>query len=254
VDNAEGIMIRLELQGGLGNMMFQIAAGLELSNQLNTEFYYTYDWWHCCTPYEVGHYPNTIFKRLNRIYHQDVEKNSSILELYSEEGMLYQPIPKRDNLVIQGSFQSEKFFLNSFDLIKSIFEIPTIDKYKDYTFIHIRRGDYIKFQHIHPIVSETYYKKALDRLESKNVIVLSDDKEWVRNNTYFSQFEISESTNELEDLSIMKSCENAIIANSTFSWWGAWLSNSKKVIAPEPWFANNTPIEIIPDRWIKISI
>jgi len=245
-------MIVSSLQGGLGNMMFQIAAGLHLSSQLNTEFYYTYDWWQCCTSYSIDHYPNTIFKNLNPISREGIQNNPTTLQYYSQNSMQYEPIPVKNNLIIRGLFQTEKYFLESFDLIKSMFFVPKIDKYMNYTFIHIRRGDYLKFQHIHPVLSEDYYREALDLINATKVVVLTDDKQWVRSSELFGQFEVPDTENDLEDLSIMRSCQNAIIANSTFSWWGAWLSDAQKVITPAKWLNTDYNIDIIPSRWIKI--
>jgi hypothetical protein len=152
-------------------------------------------------------------------------------------------------------FQSEKYF--DVEIVKNLFDIPRNEEYKDYTFLHIRRGDYVKYQDVHNLLSEDYYENALDIIKPKNVVVLTDDVEWSKSHILFKYFKISNSKTDIEDLSIMVSCESAIIANSTFSWWGAWLNENprKKVIGPLKWFGSaiqhNTG-DILPENWIKI--
>jgi hypothetical protein len=237
-------MIISLVKGGLGNMMFQIATGASLAKQNDTEFAYSYSNWHCCTQYDIKLYPLTIFSKIKKI------DNINFNTVYHESGMLYQQLPTTKDLILDGYFQNEKYFDK--DLVKKLFNVPRLQKYQDYTFIHIRRGDYIKYSNIHTLLSDDYYKHGLDILKPNKVIVLTDDKKWIKMNPLYNEFEISDSTSDLDDLSIMTSCKSGIIANSTFSWWGAWLSNSDSIIAPINWFSNNIEIDIIPERWIKI--
>jgi hypothetical protein len=240
-------MIVSLVKGGLGNMMFQIAAGASLANEIGTEFSYSYLNWHCCTPYKIDHYPNTIFSNINKTESCGQLSN---LQVFKERTTLYNPIPKLSNLMLDGYFQSERYF--NTELVKTLFNIPTQPKYKDYTFIHIRRGDYIKYSNIHTVLPISYYESAMKILNPNKVIILTDDIEWAKTHTLFSEYEISNSKSDIEDLSIMRSCNSGIIANSTFSWWGAWLTNSSNIVAPNKWFANGTQIQIVTDRWICI--
>lgn len=224
-------MIVSSVKGGLGNMMFQISAGISLSLELNTDYYYTYNNWNSSTNHKIDHYPNTIFKNIKKL------ENLNNLEYFVYEDSIYKEIIKKDNLLLDGYFQSEKYFLKHKEHIKSIFSVDTIEKYKDYCFIHIRRGDYLKFQHVHPVISDEYYLNALKYIKSNKIVVLTDDKEYIKNHNIFKDFEISNSNTDLDDLSIMKSCSEAIIGNSTFSWWGSYLSNNNNLtIAPKKWF------------------
>ncbi len=106
-----------------------------------------------------------------------------------------------------------------------------------------------------------YYKQALKLLESKiqdfNVIVFSDDTEWVKKEFKFlHDYNVVYSSNQkdIEDLILMSRCEHNIIANSTFSWWGAWLNQNpeKIIICPENWYADATQTDIIPGEWVRI--
>jgi hypothetical protein len=103
-----------------------------------------------------------------------------------------------------------------------------------------------------------YYEEALKHFDDRQVIVFSDDPEWCKEQSLFSddRFLVSESEDNKIDLCLMTFCTSHIIANSSFSWWGAWLANSQKVIAPSKWFGpNNADKEtkdLIPETWTII--
>ena len=129
--------------------------------------------------------------------------------------------------------------------------------------LHIRRGDYVINSDNHPVCSIEYYKAALDHFDSdRNVIVFSDDPMWCHDEGTFAddRFIISENEDNRVDLCLMSLCNDFIIANSTYSWWGAWLSSNKdkKVIAPVQWFGtgytkdHNTK-DVTPDDWTRIT-
>ena len=85
--------------------------------------------------------------------------------------------------------------------------------------------------------------------------MFSDDPAWCQNQDLFSddRFMISENTDNRVDLCLMSLCNDFIIANSSFSWWGAWLANGDTVVAPREWFTNDlNTCDLIPDRWIRI--
>lgn len=107
--------------------------------------------------------------------------------------------------------------------------------------LHVRRTDYLTNSANHNNLDLDYYEKALEYFENRQIIVFSDDPEWCKKQSLFSddRFLISESGNNTIDLCMMTFCSGHIIANSSFSWWGAWLANSEKVIAPSKWFGPN---------------
>jgi len=129
--------------------------------------------------------------------------------------------------------------------------------------LHVRRTDYVTNSANHPPCTLEYYKKALSNFEAyRNVIVFSDDPAWCSQQELFSgnNFMISENEDNRLDLCLMSLCDDFIIANSTFSWWGAWLSANvdKEVIAPRQWFGAEgyTKIhdtkDVTPDGWKRI--
>lgn len=245
-------MILSLLKGGLGNMMFQLAAGASLAKDLNSDFVYTLDSWNCVTNYNIQNFPNTVFKNFKQV---KIDSYVGNVSLYREQDFSYRQLPAHTNLALDGYFQSEKYFIHNREYIKSLFDIPIDEKYKNYTFMHIRRKDYLLHSQVHPTCPLSYYREALNRIGADKVIILSDDIAWCRKNIDIDNIDFSTSKTEFEDLSIMISCKNSIIANSTFSWWGAWLSNNQNVIAPKLWFGPQGPKhwdDIYAKNWITI--
>lgn len=156
-------------------------------------------------------------------------------------------------LVLNGYFQQEKYLDRS--KFKRSFSIPK-DKMNRYqlqfgdwlsrpkvTSIHVRRGDYLRLAHCHPFVGEQYFKNCLERLsEVQDFMVFSDDMAWCK--SFFSKtfrnrcFNFVEGTDLLDDIHLQSLCQNNIISNSSFSWWGAYLNEhaAKRVLAPSNWF------------------
>ena len=130
--------------------------------------------------------------------------------------------------------------------------------------LHVRRGDYIKNAENHFNLPRAYYEAALSKFDAnRNVIVFSDDPVWCHDEGTFvdDRFIISENEDNRVDLCLMSLCDDFIIANSSYSWWGAWLSTNKDktVIAPAQWFGktgytkdHNTK-DLIPNDWTIIN-
>ena len=172
-----------------------------------------------------------------------------------------------DEISIFGFFQSEKYFKHIENEIRIDFSFKDeilepckemIDSVGQAISLHVRRTDYIENIN-HTTLELDYYKKALSMFNTNlPVIVFSDDVEWCKTQSLFcdDRFMISESENNYIDMCLMSLCDNHIIANSSFSWWGAWLSKSDNVIAPVKWFGEGNihkeTKDLIPNRWRKI--
>ena len=177
-----------------------------------------------------------------------------------------------DNVVLQGFFQTEKYFKNIEDEIRKdfIFKSQILEPCKEMMrqmnfpiALHIRRGDYVNNIDNHPLCTLEYYENALKHFDdNRQVIIFSDDPTWCKEQELFSddRFMISENEDNRIDLCLMSLCSDFIIANSSFSWWGAWLSTNKdkKVIAPRQWFGTggytkdcNTK-DVVPQEWNRI--
>lgn len=187
-------------------------------------------------------------------------------------------IQAKKNTYLDGFWQTEKYFSDIRTTLLEDFSIKTplanknlelADRIKsaNSVSIHIRRGDYVtnpKALAHHGICSLDYYSKAIDYIskEVKNPVffIFSDDMPWVKENLKitFPVFYVDNNTedNGFEDLRLMSFCKHNIIANSSFSWWGAWLNTnaSKIVISPNKWFLNPSMnySDIVPSNWIKL--
>jgi hypothetical protein len=164
-----------------------------------------------------------------------------------------------DNVDLVGYFQTEKYFKHIEDEIREdftfneelLFNCKAFLKENfdsDVISLHIRRGDYTVNPN-HPVQPISYYEEALSKMPELPVIVFSDDENWCKEQELFKsdRFLISEENTTDTDLCLMSLCNYHIIANSSFSWWGAWLAKSKKVIAPKNWFGGDCTKKSIVD-------
>lgn len=197
-----------------------------------------------------------------------------------EREFLYDPdiIRIKGNAYLDGYWQSEKYFIDIADIIRHEFTMklkPNNTNSQMLTKInsinsvslHIRRGDYVSnpiTMQIHGVLSLDYYRSALNLISKKvknpYIFVFSDDIAWVKNNlkTSLPLYFIDHNTvdKDYEDLRLMSRCKHHVIANSSFSWWGAWLNNNKDkmVIVPKKWFCdpNRNTKDLIPKKWLKV--
>jgi hypothetical protein len=195
--------------------------------------------------------------------------------IITEKSFEYDPMPVKStkNVYLKGYWQSEKYFCNIREILLEDFslklklsksieeklqEILTCNSIS----LHIRRGDYVNDEQVtrvHGTLSLSYYKKCLEYIfcyvNNPCVFVFSDDLEWVRQNLNLPCPVTLVNGNKFEDLMLMSKCKHNIIANSSFSWWGAWLNqnNNKIVCAPEKWFqvSSRSVLYIVPSSWIK---
>jgi hypothetical protein len=294
-------MIITRLKGGLGNQMFQYAAGLAISRKLNTtlrvdgSFLYESVDLQAITPrlfeltcfgIEDDNVSFSGFKRLRRLlqsrpYRILQDKIPALLpwKYISEKQFNFDPafFLHKGNLMLEGYWQSEKYFLDIANEVRSVFTLRTGISEKTASLqsylqdnltasVHIRRGDLLTnpgAAALHGTCSDAYYQTALQKLKINfpdlKVIVFSDEPDYVHRKMQFLKPEVIVDWNNnrgWEDLHLMQQCSHHIIANSSFSWWGAWLNPSanKQVIAPARWF-NTGSIDtstLIPEGWIKI--
>ena len=194
-----------------------------------------------------------------------------------------------DNTDLDGFFQTEKYFENIADEIRSDFTFK--DEYlnpcKEFIdslettpiFLHVRRGDAIGKEHYHPVAPMSYYIEALKRFDKDTpCFVFSDDLDWCKSQEFFKSdrflfndniekydYQSMDGSGSMQytllphvDLCLMSLCSGAIIVNSSFSWWGAWLQNNRgKVIASKPWFGPSAShldtSNVVPDHWEIIN-
>jgi hypothetical protein len=286
----------IKLQGGLGNQMFQYAAGKRLAMRRNAELkadgtlYETEQ--NNMTPrsFELSCFDMDVqFAQEREI--QRFKKEPNLMYrirrrlgmtprslIFTEKQFSFDPavLELPDDMYIQGYWVSEKYFKDIEETIRKDFTFsePLEGKNKEIAgrigkvnsvSIHVRRGDYVaskKTNSFHGTCDISYYEKAIEyiakRVDDPHFFVFSDDIEWVKENLsipYTTEYiDWNTGKESYRDMQLMSLCKHNIIANSTFSWWGAWLNanEGKIVVAPKRWFKAqevNTD-DLFPKEWV----
>lgn len=219
------------IAGRLGNNMFMIANAYARALDENRQL--------IVPRYQVGHMeeflPN-IFRKLD----------------------VYVDMPDdapKESMILSGYFQSETFFEKHSEAIKSLFS-PTREfvkrmenefsflKTSRVTAVSVRRGDYLIYSNWHPVVTREYIDKALSYIDIReHHLIFSDDMEWCKQHLSHLGNVVFINLPPHEQMWLMSLCDDFVISNSSFSWWGAYLSRTKdkKVVAPETWFGPDGP-------------
>jgi Glycosyl transferase family 11 len=284
-------MIITNITGGLGNQLFQYAAGKALAEHCKTElkldltgfkdyqlrnfdldyFHLTYDTASIeeTEPFLTRSFLKKIKDRTAPFSQRRFNREKFFH--YDKNFFKYNP-----PLYIKGYWQSERYFTNVKEQLRNelILKKEVINQVETYArflqnqnsvSIHIRRGDYQNPEtlRIHGILSNSYYKTAIleirKNIENAVFYVFTDSLDLIKKDSFFKDCTIVSSIisqTHFEDLYLMSQCKHNIIANSSFSWWGAWLNNNpdKIVIAPKNWF-NKGPkdtYDLYPTSWIQL--
>lgn len=287
-------MIVTRLIGGLGNQMFQYAVGRALAARrgvpvaIDRRGFAEYkvhaygldnfalaaqdapDW---ALPRSAG--GGRVQRLLRRL------RGTGPLKLVVESGMAFDPtiVTLPDNVYLDGYWQSERYFADMADTIRADFQVRHAPSAANAEWlqrigdslsvsIHVRRGDYVSnpaANKFHGTCGLDYYERAIAdiraRVDGEPVFfVFSDDPDWTRDNLNFAGcvqhfIRDNDAATNYEDLRLMAACRHHIIANSTFSWWGAWLNPraDKTVIAPARWFAETRDTsDLLPQEWVRL--
>lgn len=287
-------MIKVKLMGGLGNQMFQYSLGFAVAKRNNSQFVLDTSYLLDRTPrsnFVFRDFDLDIFKLDNDFYfgtgHHEVSFFTKIINkvlpisfktYYKEYGFEYNSdieLLNSNNLYFDGYWQSSKYFYEFESDIRSsfVYNVNFDDKVEslrsrilssESVCLNVRRGDFVN-NDFHGTIGIDYYIKSLDILYNKlnkkfKIFVFSDDIEWCKDNLQFD-FETEFIDHSYKGfkfssyLYLMQSCKYFVIPNSSFAWWGAFLSDydNKIVIAPLKWFNNDfNTSDLIPDTWIRI--
>lgn len=281
-------MITCNLMGGLGNQIFQIFATIAYSIKSRNKFNFLaqetlgggsstlrYTFW------------NTFFSSLKPF----LTCNLPPVNVIRENGFTYNELPVGSmigtNTMIHGYFQSEKYFKDQFEIIcrligleklkQSVLDTLSLNKedLNNTISMHFRLGDYKKLADFHPIATPQYYENALNYFKSKftetnfSILYFCEDADvndvqiTIQNlENIFPNYKFTRGTNTLSDwqqMLYMSLCRHNIIANSSFSWWGAYFNaNANKIVCyPSVWFgptANIDTRDLCPESWIKLNV
>lgn len=288
-------MITVKIFGGLGNQLFQYTFGQYVAKKINTRVVYDIQTNSKSKNFTSRDLDiASLFDITLSDHHQAKNKklfNNGFLWRIKRKLTQYFPILNKkyivqknahyllknlkDNVYYEGYWQNysypdvikeylineisskEKIIIREDDFMKNIRENETVA-------IHIRRDDYIKIKKnkkLYSICELSYYEKAVELIKQKiknpKFLIFTQDKEWASEHFNGEEYHLVKTNTALEDMLYMKNCKHIIMANSTFSWWGAWLNQNpdKMIIAPKKWYNGkiNKSIEnLIPLSWIKI--
>lgn len=276
-------MIIVQVEGGLGNQMFQYALALSFIHKgvparLDISKFTTQ---HSHNGYELERIFNiaerystqterAIIKLFSKLRHK-------ILDTPYKEKPLWQwhyhaPVNALINGYLKGYWQCEKYFRDADLLVKKKFTFPPLQSEQNRKVLekinssnsvslHIRRGDYLH-THISASLDKNYYLSAIEyiklQIDKPYFFVFSDDINWAREHIQEAQMEFiywNKNDKSYIDMQLMSQCRHNIIANSSFSWWGAWLNSNadKIVVAPQQWMPHlKNGSDVIPSEWITL--
>lgn len=284
-------MIFVRLKGGLGNQMFQYAAARQLSVMQGVPLKLDIS----LLQSQLADRTKRDFELDKFNIHAEIANLNEIAELKKKTrknffqltqireryfGFIKTFLKTGNTYYINGYWQSEKYFENISEIIRNefVFKKPLVDEYfislqhqiaaSNSVSVHFRRGDYVsdkKTNQYHGTCSIEYYQKAVklltERVKNPQLFVFSDDILWVKSH-FHTEFPVVfvEKSNDTEhsDFRLMSLCKHNVIANSSYSWWAAWLNSNedKIVIAPKQWYTNKRKQlhsgDRIPKRWLKI--
>lgn len=244
--------LKLGRHGDIGNQLFQYATLISLGKDFGYEVkiprhssYFSED------HKKIVNYLTEGFKIISKYLEE--KEIECIKNYYDEPSFNYTPVYNLlDNTSIQGYFQSEKYFLHNKqfilqnlqfknEIVEEAIKNYDINFIKKSCFLHVRRGDYIRQSTYYHNLDINYYQKSLDLINPEYISIFSDDIQWCHENFNFldqNKIKYISNSNPFLDLYLMSQTQNCVIANSSFSWWGAWLNQNqnKTIIAPKNWF------------------
>lgn len=237
---------RTILIGGLGNQMFQYAFAKTLSLDYNTDLYVKSSSI-IYRPYLLNIFGIEDNEGININWNKKIEE----LEVYKKGFENNYKNLEDNNYDIHGYWQNENYFLKYEEQIRKDFHIDPIISDDNSVTIQVRRGDYVNNPRFEYCTIE-WYEKAINYYGIKNLNIISDDPYWC--NWAFSKYKPNIIVgNEEEHLRYMIGSKNLIISNSTFAWWGAWLSKSKNVIYPDVWLPCIPEQDTGSNKWIRLK-
>lgn len=239
--------------GRLGNFLFQVATAIGYSRKHGIEF---------SVPTETNN------EKWNPIYFPHLQnpnwKPTQTAITIVEAGHEFQEIRWMEdwrgkyNVVLDGYWQSEKYFKEYRQAVLNEFRLPWTPM-KGFVSVHVRRGDYLRLTNKHPYIGSGWIADAMAQFPGYHFIFFSDDIPWCEKSFgHRSDVSFSKDRDELTDLTEMSYCEHHICSASTFSWWGAWLNQNpdKRIVMPKLWFVPghnglNTD-DIVPAEWERM--
>jgi hypothetical protein len=238
--------------GGIGNQLFQIATGYAYSKKYDKELVINASNWHGHQGIHSLKYKDTIFKN----FKYGIPVTRDIIGIHEQELKYSELEFKLGNVALNGYFQSLKYFDDYKAEFISKLCLPTVKTSilgnKTVAF-HIRRGDYLKFSNVHYVCDTNHFNKMFETFDDYTINVFTDSPEHVLKEFEQYNFNLIQTSSELNDLTLMSLHDNIVCSNSSFSWWASILGSEKnKIIVPSRWFNDRECDDIYYDGMIKI--
>lgn len=214
-------MVSVKLVGRLGNQAFEHAAGIAHAARHG---------------YEYVPPPATEHEGIWPYYFEHLRSDADMrpLTVYNEPSFSYNPIPAIDNIRLNGFFQSAAYFDDYRELVLDTLQLKPTEQI-DAIAIHVRRGDYLQYKEKHPVLPMSYYHQAIEFFPGEKFLVFTDDYKWCFDNIVRRGVKVVIPENPMKDLLKMASCKQVITANSSYSWWAAYVNGNTPVM-PKQWF------------------
>jgi hypothetical protein len=271
-------MVITKLQGGLGNQIFQWAAGKSLSLDMKLPCFYDDQFYFRSSNNTQRTLDITKLPNIDELYmigpvstkHFFLIKDNFYHDSFLSRINFVKNSNKAGNIFLDGYWQSEKYFIKNKneilnqllpddELKDKINKLFPFVEHEETVSVHVRRTDYLTSNGFHPTMDDNYYRNALEFCGAKKMkkLIFSDDIGWCRDNLRYDDCIYIEGNSNIIDLYLMSFCSHNIIANSSFSWWGAYLNlnKNKKIVAPRIWFGLHSNVhtnDIVPENWTII--
>lgn len=236
------------LQGGLGNWLFQVAAAVKFAQVAGVE--YKLSKTQCAlSPHSSVDYFSTILSKFTTLVTTEgvrtyvIREPETMTELTNIEEMFGYWKSRCDCAVVYGYYQKYRYIPRFFREMLTLPEVVDDSKVRDTCFLHIRGGDYVNHR-LHDVKLEPYYRRCIAMMKERGIAkfsVFTNDRPYAESQEFLKDvdYEFVDAP-EIESLALMTKCKAGICANSSFSWWGAYLSPDRPICMPAKWFNNPT--------------
>jgi hypothetical protein len=229
------------LAGGIGNQLFQVAAGYSYAKKHKKNLVLDVSSWSAGQGRNPLDYSKTIFKNFKFVTHRP----DNITPIY-EQRFNYDELPnEKGHVILHGYFQSLKYFEDVADEFCDLLDFSKQEHLKTKISkspncaVHLRRGDYIKFSNVHLVCDTNYFRNNIEKFSGYNIDVYTDSLDIAIKELDGLDVQFIDGVNELNDLYMLTLYDNMICSNSSFSWWGSFLGKKKnKIVVPNRWFNN----------------
>lgn len=245
-------MVKPRTYGRMGNFLFQAAAAMGYAWRHGMEFTLPN------TTRDPVHNPIYLQHLVNPWWDESLPQVVIDEKTHGYQELPFQEDWRGKNIILNGYWQSEKYFLSFRDRILEAFGYPWILR-REVVSVHVRRGDYLRLTQKHPPVPKEWYEEAMRKFPGYRFCFYSDDIAWCEETFgHRDDVSFSKGQDEEQDLISMSCCEHHICSASTFSWWGAWLNRNdeKHIIIPRLWFQpgyrKTDTKDIVPETWERL--